>query len=375
MSIRIGIVGAGVMARFHAQGFRQAGAEVVALADPGRERALASAAELAIPAVHPDLAAMIAAERLDAVSLAIPNHLHAPLAIQALAAGLHVFCEKPPARNAAEAQSMRRAALDSGRVLRFNLNNRCRPESLALRTAVRAGGIGRLNGIQAVWVRRSGIPGFGGWFTTRACSGGGPLIDLVHMLDLGLWLAGYPAAEHVLARSWDDFSDDRSRKGPWGIGDGTAPVDVEMACHGSVALAGGTLLSFRTSWAEMVEREHIQVALQGVRGGAVLERSFARGPAEADAADRCVLLAQAGGKAADTVIPCAADPAMGRIASAAAFVAACQGAETPLGTPDEAVALMRIIDAIYASAAQGVPISLPAARRRAPRLQAAAAGA
>jgi predicted dehydrogenase len=267
-------------------------------------------------------------------------------------AGLHVLCEKPPALDAAEAERMRQVAQRSGRVLRFAFNNRCRSEVLALAAAVHSGEVGRINGIQAVWERRCGIPGFGGWFTTRAQSGGGALIDLVHMLDLGLWLTGYPAVEQVLARAWDDFRDDRSRKGPWGIRDGTAPVDVEMACHGAIALVGGSLLTFRASWAEMVEREHILLSVQGSRGGAVLERRWGSGIGESEATDRCLLLGHRDGRPTDRVIPCADDPAMGRVACAASFVLACAGAETPLGTPDEAVALMTIIDAIYASAAR-----------------------
>ena len=75
------------------------------------------------------------------------------------------------------------AAKSSGKELMFNFNNRARPESYAIMEKINAGEIGTINSAQAKWCRRTGIPGFGGWFTTKALSGGGPLIDLLHMLD------------------------------------------------------------------------------------------------------------------------------------------------------------------------------------------------
>lgn len=50
----------------------------------------------------------------------------------------------------------------------------------------------------------------------------------------------YPVAEHVLVATWNDFADDRTGNGPWGIADGDAPVDVEMAAYGTIS-AGGAL--------------------------------------------------------------------------------------------------------------------------------------
>ena len=63
----------------------------------------------------------------DAVSIIVPNKFHAPLAIQCLNAGKHVFCEKPPALNAAEVKEMIAAADAAGKKLMFNFNNRARP--------------------------------------------------------------------------------------------------------------------------------------------------------------------------------------------------------------------------------------------------------
>ncbi len=97
MARKIGIIGAGGMANYHIPGFRAAGAEVVAVADVNREAAGRVAATFGIDDVYGSAARMLAKRRdVEAVSIITPNKFHKPLALQALAAGKHVFCEKPP---------------------------------------------------------------------------------------------------------------------------------------------------------------------------------------------------------------------------------------------------------------------------------------
>ena len=115
MSIKIGIIGAGGMAAYHIKGFRQAGAEVVALADVNKAAADKTAAAQGVGRVYGDVAKMLSDEKgLDAVSVIVPNKFHAPVATQALAVGKHVFCEKPPSLNAAEMTALIREARRQG---------------------------------------------------------------------------------------------------------------------------------------------------------------------------------------------------------------------------------------------------------------------
>ena len=161
------------MFSYHIDGFTRAGAEVVAIADIAKAAAQKVADARGIPSVYGDVSEMLAVDEIDAVSIIVPNKFHAPLAIQALEAGKHVFCEKPPGLNAAEVQSMIDAAEEAGKTLMFNFNNRARPESYAMMGYIQDGTVGKINSAQAKWCRRTGIPGFGGWFTTKAMSGGG----------------------------------------------------------------------------------------------------------------------------------------------------------------------------------------------------------
>ena len=164
---------------------------------------------------------------------------------------------------------MKTAAEKSGKQLMFNFNNRARPESFAMMDYIRNGTVGRINSAQAKWIRRTGIPGVSGWFTQKALSGGGALIDLLHMLDLALYFMGYPEPEYVLAQTFNDFIHDKSFKGPWGIPDvANGVTDVESAAHGFVKFKSGQVLSLQTSWAEMVKREEVSVVFQGQKAEA-----------------------------------------------------------------------------------------------------------
>ncbi len=359
MSIKIGIVGAGGMAGYHVAGFRKAGAEIVALADVVRPAAEKAAAKHGIGRVFGDLSEMLRrVPDLDAVSVIVPNKYHAPLSLQALRAGKHVFCEKPPALNAREMLRLRDAASKARRILMFNFNNRARPESYAMRDYIASGTIGSINTCQAKWVRRAGIPGFGGWFTTKALSGGGPLIDLLHMMDLGLHFMGYPEPAHILAATYRDHIDNKAFKGPWGIADVPRGVtDVEAAAHGFVTFKSGQAMSFQVSWAEMIEREEVSVAFQGRKAGGRVRRLFRTDGLDPTALDSCELYTLEHGRMVNREIAVPADETMGRVRSAENFVRAVEGREAPLNTPDEALTLMRIVDGAYASAANRRPVA------------------
>ena len=359
MSIKVGIIGAGGMLKYHAAGFRKAGAEIIAVADAAPGAAARAAESMGIAHAFESVDAMLATPGLDAVSVIVPNKFHAPLAIQCLNAGKHVFCEKPPALSAAQVEEMIAAANKAGKKLMFNFNNRARPESQAMVSYVKDGTVGKINSAQAKWIRRTGIPGFGGWFTTKELSGGGPVIDLLHMIDLALYFMGYPEPAHVLANTFDTFITDKNFKGPWGIPDRADGVNnVEAAAHGFVTFKTGQVLTLQVSWAEMIKREEVSVVFQGTSAGGKVERLFGRDGLDDTAIDTCELYVQENGNSVNRSIVTPECEDMGRINSAANFIEAIEGKAAPLNTPDEALKLMKIIDAIYQSAATSAPVAL-----------------
>ena len=360
MTIKVGIIGAGGMLQYHAAGFQKAGAKIMAIADRHTAAAQKAAEKYSVAHVFESVEAMLAGcPELDAVSIIVPNKLHAPLAIQCLKAGKHVFCEKPPALSAREVNDIIAAAKSSGKKVMFNFNNRARPESAAMMKLINNGEVGKINSAQAKWIRRTGIPGFGGWFTTKELSGGGPLIDLLHMVDLAMYFMGYPEPAHVLGQTFNDFIQDKSFKGPWGIADVVGGVtDVENAAHGFITFKSGQVLTLQVSWAEMVKREEVSVVFQGTKAGGKVERLFGSDGLDDTAIDTCELYVQENGKSVNRVIKTPECLDMGRSDSAANFIEAIEGKAAPLNTPEQALRLMQVIDAIYISAQTGRPVSI-----------------
>lgn len=115
MTIRVGIVSTGVMAEHHAAVLRDAGAELVGVANPVRSRAVAFADRVDIPAAYDSAEDLYAHPGLDAVVIASPNVAHASQTITALRASLHVLTETPVGTSLADAETVARAAAQARR--------------------------------------------------------------------------------------------------------------------------------------------------------------------------------------------------------------------------------------------------------------------
>ncbi len=349
---KVALIGAGAMAKYHLAGFRAGGAEVAAIVDRNPETGAAFAAKYGFAGnCYTSLAEMKEAQPdIKAVSVLTPNKFHLPLVTEALELGLHVFCEKPPALNAAEVRAMAALAAKKNLKLMFNLNNRARLDSQFVKDQIRKGRVGRINSAQATWQRRTGIPGFGGWFTTKALAGGGPLIDLLHMIDLALWFMDYPEPEYVLAQTFNDFIGDPAFQGNWGHAAKEGTTDVESACHGFVRFKTGQVLTIHNSWAELVKEEDISVTLQATETG-VRIRTI-------NELNSCELYSQEEGVSTDKSFRFRHDEDMGRTRAPENFIRVLNNEDEPLTTPEEALKLMKIIDAVYLSATSGKPVRI-----------------
>lgn len=157
--LRIGLAGAGWVAGHHLAAYRALGdrVEVVAIADPSAEARTARAAEFAIPAVHTDTEAMIAAGGLDALDIAAPRETHAGLCRIAVAHGLAVLCQKPLAPTLAEAVALAAEIGPDARVM-VHENWRFRPHYRRIRAVLDEGGLGQLRRVEMRAVTSGLIP-------------------------------------------------------------------------------------------------------------------------------------------------------------------------------------------------------------------------
>jgi predicted dehydrogenase len=121
---------------------------VTAVAARDRARAEAYAAEHGIPVVHDSYAALLEDPDVDAIYNPLPNSLHAPWTLRAIAAGKHVLCEKPFTANEAEAAEVAEAASGSGLVVTEAFHNRYHPLARRMQE-IAAGELGELRHVEA----------------------------------------------------------------------------------------------------------------------------------------------------------------------------------------------------------------------------------
>jgi predicted dehydrogenase len=149
--LRIGILGAARIAPMAvirpARSVPEVQIAAVAARDPVRARAFA--AKHRIPRVCGTYQELIEDPGLDAIYNPLPNSLHCEWTLRALRAGKHVLCEKPIAANAGEAERMAAAAEESGRVLVEAFHWRCHPLAARMREVLRSGVLGELRRVEA----------------------------------------------------------------------------------------------------------------------------------------------------------------------------------------------------------------------------------
>ncbi|MGG1945342.1 Gfo/Idh/MocA family oxidoreductase [Trinickia sp. NRRL B-1857] len=348
--LRVGVIGLGI-GRKHIEGWREhPDVDVVAIADPDTKRLAERGEAFGIDARYTSAQEMLATEKLDVVSVCTPNKFHRELTLAAFEAGCHVLCEKPMAMNAEEAREMLRAADRAGKRLMINFSYRFSAQSRALKAQVDAGLFGDFYFGRTVWHRRRGLPGFGGWFGTKALAGGGPLIDLgVHRLDLALWLMGYPKPVWVLGSTYDPIGRElAARTGK--------TFDVEDLAATLIKFDNGATLVLEASWATNIqEAELMETRLLGTRAG-LLQKNLNEGYTF----DAQVFMEQNGAQFDMRVSPAStAHSAMYDYAEAILT-------ERPHpATGEEGLIVMEILDAIYASAALGEPIRLEGSKKAA----------
>ena len=115
---------------------------VAALATRSPSAAKGTASKFDIPNIYDGYEKLLDDETINAVYIPLPNHLHMPWTLEALAAGKHVLCEKPLALNAAEAEKMAAAARDAGRLLMEAFMYRFHPRSKEIKKLITDGRIG-----------------------------------------------------------------------------------------------------------------------------------------------------------------------------------------------------------------------------------------
>jgi len=282
--------------------------------------------------------------RLDAVSVTLPNTLHAPVTIHALRSGLHVLCEKPMAMNAAEAKRMIAEARKARRTLGINFSSRFNPQSRTLKDVAASGKLGDIYYAHTRWRRERGIPGLGGWFGTKKLSGGGPVIDLgVHRADLAMWLMGSPQPVTVSAITSNAIGSRLAKEQG-------KTFDVEDFGAAFIRFDNGAALTLETSWVGYIgKQEDMVTQILGTRGG-IVQYNLREGY-EFEAR----VYSEEGGSLTDTLI-------RHRFASTWSsyhdFINALLEGRPTLAPAEDGLKVQQVLDAIYRSAELGKEVQI-----------------
>lgn len=275
MSIGVGLIGTGFMGKAHAFAWSTAklmlgdlaNVRLELLCDTPADRAVAMADQFGFARACDDWQALVADPRVDVVSITTPNGLHRPIAEAALAAGKHVWCEKPMAVTLADAESMARAAAAAGRVTMVGYNYLRNPAYQHARRLVSEGRIGRVFHVRG-WVdedyqAEETLPWT--WRCRLADAGLGALGDIgVHLVSLVTGLAGpIVSVQAEMAAAY------ATRPLPDG---GSAPVENEDLASALVRFEAGFHGALTISRAAWGRKSRLGFEVHGSKGMLVFDQ-------------------------------------------------------------------------------------------------------
>lgn len=347
MSVGFGIIGTGMISRFHAKALGDVrGAKLVACYDSKPDRAEAFAAEVGCKA-YTDLARMLDDVKVDAVTVATPSGSHMEPAVGAARAGKHVIIEKPLEVTLKRCDQIINECAKQGVKLSALFQSRFHDSSLKMKQAVDSGRFGTLTLGDAYvkWWRSQEYYDSGAWRGTWRLDGGGALMNqAIHTVDLLTWLMG--PVEKVQA-----FTATLAHK----------RIEVEDVATATLSFANGALGVIEASTA--VYPGYLKrIELHGTRGSAILEEEDIKSWEFADKArgDDAMLEAM---KTKKSSAGGAADPAAighhGHARQFQDFVKAIRDDRPPAIDGAEARKSVEIILAIYKSASSGRAVKLP----------------
>jgi predicted dehydrogenase len=237
---RLGFLGVGWIGLHRMGAILESGAaDALAVADSAAAAAAAAAARAPGCAVAASLDELLALGP-DGIVIATPSALHADQAVRALERGVAVFCQKPLGRDAAEARRVVDAARAADRLLAVDLSYRHVTGMDEVRRLVQDGALGRVHAVDLVFHNAYGPDK--PWFLDARLSGGGCVMDLgIHLVDLALWVLGFPEVKDVVATLRARGERIRGRSG--GKVEDFAAAQIEVAGDATLRLACSWWLS------------------------------------------------------------------------------------------------------------------------------------
>jgi predicted dehydrogenase len=252
----LALVGCGDIAGFTAWLARlNRGIQLVACCDLSSAKAKSFAEKHKIPRTYTDYSDMLNKVEMDAVYLAVPHHLHYPMMVEAIQAGIPIFVEKPINRTLREGIEITNLAKKEGIKIGVNYQYRYDAGCYALARAVQRGDLGEIHyaRINIPWHREAAYFDGAEWHKSLAQSGGGTLITQgSHFIDIVLWALG------MRVRSAMGYTAQRVFTG----------VEVEDLAQGTIEMQSGALVQVSSSMVAASEQA-VSIEVYGQRSTAI----------------------------------------------------------------------------------------------------------
>jgi predicted dehydrogenase len=251
--LRVGVAGCGSIAQvIHIPILKKhPDVNLQALCDLDESKAAILADKFAIPHIYEDIDDMLNSEDLDVIFILTPNSLHLPMSLLALEYGVHLFIEKPVARNQPEVERIRKRAKKARKTVMVGMQNRFRSDVQALHKFIQANELGKLFFIKSGWLHAVHQSIKQPWLFQKNVSGGGVVMDLgVQMIDLIWWLLARPQPKSVKAFAYH-------------INPGIVVEDFCVIC---INFAGDISISLEICWGFPITEDHFYLEIVGEKG-------------------------------------------------------------------------------------------------------------
>ncbi len=269
--LRIGLIGSGFMGKAHAFGYTTAARvfdlpfalELHTLADINDATACQAAAALGFARATSDWRALVADPAIDVINITSPNALHKEMALAAIKAGKHVYCEKPLAPLASDARTMAEAAEAAGVKTQVGFNYLCNPMLIHARAMIAAGELGEIRGYRGLHAEDYMADSSGPSTFRHDPAGGGALADIgSHALATAEFLLASVAGP-ITAVMGDCVTMIKQR--PDGKG-GTRAIEVDDVGRAFLRFAGGATGSIEGNWIATGRKMQHDFEVYGTKG-------------------------------------------------------------------------------------------------------------
>lgn len=295
---------------------------LVAVSDTNKTRLKAIGERYGIKNAYQDYNEMLNKEEIEGVVIATPTDTHSKIAIDCLKAKKDVLIEKPIARNLEEAKEIQAASKKYKKQVMVGMKLRYRPDAMLTRSLINSGELGDIFYIRCGWLRKQSSEQK--WFLNKSQSGGGVLIDLgILILDLALWIMNDHKLKSVSVETFSHTT-----------------KDVEDTAVGLVRFSDERVISFEVSWGLHAEWDKFHLAAFGTKGTAHLNPLKAYKRLESGHIDYTLPTSAT----ASNLYKKAFENELKH------FVAAVRDNSPMVSSGEDALMLMRLLDAIYKSA-------------------------